>query len=137
MAELIMLRGLPGSGKSTWAKEYIESKPPGSVVRVNKDDLRAMMSNGKYVKSLERLVISVRDALVVAALQNKVDVVVDDTNFNTFHAERLRHLAEWAGAGFRIKDFHTPITECIARDALRPKPVGEGVIRNMAKQYGV
>src|SRR4029453_2439326 len=40
MAKLIITRGLPGSGKTTWAKAQ-----PGTV-RVNRDELRRMMHGG-------------------------------------------------------------------------------------------
>lgn len=37
-----MLKGLPASGKSTYAKELV-LKSPGKYKRINKDDLRAMV----------------------------------------------------------------------------------------------
>lgn len=37
--ELIILRGLPGSGKTTWAKAFAQDEP--WYHRVNRDDLRA------------------------------------------------------------------------------------------------
>lgn len=42
---VIILKGLPGSGKSTWAKEQLE-KYPGRYKRICKDDLRAMLASG-------------------------------------------------------------------------------------------
>lgn len=40
-AVLTLTRGLPGSGKSTWAKAQTLSRP--NTVRVNRDDVRAML----------------------------------------------------------------------------------------------
>ena len=45
MKKVILTRGLPGSGKSTWAKQMLDEKP-GHYKRINKDDLRAMLDNG-------------------------------------------------------------------------------------------
>ena len=49
--KLIMTKGLPASGKSTWAKQYLDDNP--GTKRVNKDDLRAMLDNGKWSKRNE------------------------------------------------------------------------------------
>lgn len=45
MNRLIICRGLPASGKTTWAKEWV-MKDPGNRVRINLDDIRSML--GKY-----------------------------------------------------------------------------------------
>lgn len=41
MAKIILCRGIQGSGKTTWAKNYCNEHP--NSTRVNRDDLRAMM----------------------------------------------------------------------------------------------
>lgn len=46
MSGVIVLRGLPGSGKSTWAKEWVAGDPDNRV-RINRDDIR-YASFGKY-----------------------------------------------------------------------------------------
>ena len=38
MKKVIITKGLPGSGKSTWAKKLID-KNPNQYKRINKDDL--------------------------------------------------------------------------------------------------
>ena len=41
MQKVILLKGLPASGKSTWAKAVVE-QGKGQYKRINKDDLRAI-----------------------------------------------------------------------------------------------
>jgi len=41
--ELIACRGLPGSGKTTWARQQLAAAPLGTLMRVNRDGLRRMM----------------------------------------------------------------------------------------------
>ena len=41
MAKIILCRGIQGSGKTTWAKNYCNEHP--NSIRVNRDDLRAVM----------------------------------------------------------------------------------------------
>ena len=59
-----MLKGLPASGKSTYAKKLANK----GWTRVNKDDLRAMLNDGKWSRSNEKFVLKVRDFIVADAL---------------------------------------------------------------------
>ena len=132
--KIIMLKGLPGSGKTTWARQYIDEHP--STARVNKDDLRAMLHNGKYSNGRENFVLKVRDFIVDQALANGHDVVVDDTNCEPKHHARLEEIAAKHGATLEVKDFtDVPLETCIERDLRRPNSVGERVIRRMHRQY--
>jgi predicted kinase len=135
MTEIIMTKGLPGSGKSTWAEDYVASWPQGRV-RITKDQLRTMLHAGSVGKGTEKVVLAARDAMVVEFLTRKLTVVVDDTNLAPFHEARLGQLARENGAKFSVKDFTDfPIEQCIERDRKRPHPVGEKVIRQMWRQY--
>lgn len=134
MPKLIMLKGLPASGKSTWAKEQVR-KGNGRVKRVNKDDLRAMLDDGQWSKANEDGVKSVRDMVVAYFLGNKYDVIVDDTNLDPKHKVKLKEIAEIFNAEFTVKFFDTWVEECILRDKDREKSVGEKVIRQMYEQY--
>ena len=42
MAKIILCRGIQGSGKTTWAKQYCKEHP--NTIRVNRDDIRQMFS---------------------------------------------------------------------------------------------
>jgi predicted kinase len=133
---LTMTKGLPGSGKSTWAKETVRKAQPGTVVRVNKDDLRMMLNDGVFKGPNERRTVQARDFLAAGYLGKGVSVIVDDTNFNPNHEQRLRALASEHGAQFVVKDFtDVPLHTCINRDLKRSRSVGEAVIRKMYDQY--
>ncbi len=132
-----ILKGLPASGKSTWAKEQVQ-KSQGHTKRVNKDDLRAMLDDGKYSKNNEKFVLLVRDMLILEALRQGHSVIVDDTNLNPKHEEDIRQIVKdyiSTPIQFVVKEFDTPIDECIARDLKRPNSVGADVIRQMAKRW--
>ena len=128
-----MLKGLPASGKSTWAKEQVKLSK-GKTKRVNKDDLRAMIDDGEWSKENEKFILSVRDSIIVDALFQHKNIIVDDTNLAPKHEKDLRHIAEELDAEFEIKWFDTPLAECIRRDMLRPNPVGKKVIRRFYEQ---
>lgn len=127
--KLLMLKGLPASGKSTFARELVDR---GKWTRVNKDDLRAMMHNSKHTKGNEAMVIKIRDEIVIQALNKGHSVIIDDTNLNPIHEQRMYEIAKmYKKCEVVIKVFDTPLEECIERDLKRPNSVGERVIRRM------
>lgn len=128
-----MLKGLPASGKSTYAKELVTKDH--NWVRVNKDDLRAMMNNGEFSSKLEKQIVKTEREIAENALKNGKNVVIDDTNFNQTHEEYFRQLAKSYNAEFEVKFFDTPLYICMIRDNMRPNGVGETVIRRMYNQY--
>lgn len=124
-AELLMLWGLPASGKTTHAKGL------KTHVRVNKDDIRNMF--GSSVN--EAAVIACQDAAIQALLKDGKSVVVDDTNLNPWHQKRLRNMAICCGSKFTMLKFDTPLEVCIERDSKREKPVGAEVIVGMYEKH--
>ncbi len=131
--KLLLLRGLPASGKTTFAKDLV--RKDGNWVRVNKDDLRNMLNGGKWSGKHERRIVQLERQLVEEMLKDGKSVVIDDTNFNLAHERRYREIAKQYNADFEIKEFDTPLEECIKRDNARPNGVGETVIRRMYNQY--
>lgn len=126
-----MLKGLPASGKSTYAKELVAD----GWKRVNKDDLRAMIDCSKWGKEKEKDILELRDITIIHYLDQGYNVVVDDTNLNPIHESSLREIAEHCEADFDIKIFDTPVSVCIERDLARQNSVGADVILRMYNQF--
>ena len=133
MKKVIILQGLPASGKSTWAKETIE-KNPGQYKRINKDDLRAMLDNSNWSGDNEKFIIKTRNSMILGALESGKHVIVDDTNFHLKHITAITELVKGI-AKVEIKPFEISLHEAIERDLKRENSVGEGVIRKMWKQF--
>lgn len=131
--KVIMTRGLPASGKTWWAKNYQSEHL--NTTRVNKDDLRSMMHLGKWSKQNEKLVLAARDAIIGSSLQSGYDVIVDDTNFEKKHIDAVSAISMLHSAEFEIKDFYTPVEDCIERDSKRAASVGREVIMSMWRRY--
>lgn len=134
MLKVYLTKGLPASGKTTWAKEQLRKNPDG-IKRINKDDLRAMLDDARWSGKSEKFILQARDQLILSALEYGKHVIVDDTNFHPKNEARIRELV--AGkAEIEIVDFtHVPLEECLARDRKRQNNVGEIVIRDMHKKY--
>jgi predicted kinase len=136
MATVTICKGLPASGKSTWARAEVESRP-GQVKRVNKDDLRAMLDLSRWSKANEKFVEELRDFIVARALAAGLDVIIDDTNLHPRHEERIRELVADVAPDTKVhvKFFDIELEEAIARDLKRPVSVGERVIREMWNNF--
>lgn len=133
MGKLIMLRGLPASGKSTYAKEMVRTK---GYKRVNRDDLRQMIDNGEYSPENEVLVRTIRDEILIQIGLAHQTAIIDDTNLKFEEEEHFKDLAREWGFGFQVVNFDVPVDECIHRDSFRGiHSVGEKVIRDMYDKY--
>jgi predicted kinase len=133
--KLIICRGVPASGKSTYSKQWVleDSK---KRVRVNRDDIRRML--GKYwVPSREKLVSAYEETIIHHSLSMGYSVIIDATNMKS----KKDHLSIWKQrtkwnmnqniVDIEFKDFFdVPLEECIRRDSERTEmKVGEDVIK--------
>ncbi|MGH3827679.1 MAG: AAA family ATPase [Pseudonocardiaceae bacterium] len=141
MTALWITRGLPASGKTEWAREQVNNRPPGELLRLNRDDLRRMALPTGYhlpVGAAEGRVTQMQHAALRTLLLAGHDVIVDDTNLNPAHLQELVSIARWASADVEIVEFtHVPVDECVRRDAARPARdhVGEVAIREMHARH--
>jgi predicted kinase len=130
--------GIPASGKSTWAREELKRDP--STVRVNRDELRIMMTNYVYSEENEKLVISTRNHIISSALKTGRNVIIDDTNINRRNFDDIVKLVNGLGVQCMVmeKPFFIELDEAISRNTKREGHacVPEEVIRKMWKQSG-
>ena len=141
MQQVIITRGLPASGKSTWSKKYTEKHP--NFKRINRDDLRFMIGFGKWTNKREEAVLAAREALVLFFVLHDYDIIIDDTNLVPERMEETLILLKKVGAStgkefrVKIKNFKTDVNLCVERDSKRPKEtrVGEKFIRDYHKKY--
>ena len=146
--KLILTRGIQGSGKSTWARKWVEEDPEHRI-RINNDDIRNML--GVYwVTSREGLVSDIKKRAAQYAMYRNYDIVVDNMNLNPkevkfwedlvwAHNETVGNNSElkdkYDSYEIEFKDFFIPLEECIRRDAMRPNPIGEKTIRDTWRRY--
>ena len=146
--KLILTRGIQGSGKSTWARQWVEEDPENRV-RINNDDIRNML--GPYwIPERETLVSEIKKQTVLNAMRLNYDIVVDNMNLNPKEVKYWENIVKNYNELINItvsgdsvkyeyeiefKDFFIPLEECIRRDAMRPNPIGEKVIRDTWRRY--
>lgn len=146
---LTITLGLPGCGKTTWTHEQVRSRPPGVIVRLNRDSLRFMLHGGLHLdptpggsglnEKTERQVSAVeRIAVGLLFATGAEHVIIDDTNMSPLARNTWYATAHELDATFGMKSFlDVPVVTCIERDLARGGPtVGQQVIRAMHERYG-
>lgn len=134
MSKLLMLSGLPASGKSTYAEELVKNSG-GNWVRVNKDLIRTMLHADKFTYSNEKITQSIELEMASFLLKSGKSVVVDDTNLGEQHEKMWKDLANSRMATFSKRKFKTSFEECLRRNANRGYKVPQSAIHRMATQY--
>lgn len=143
--KILVLRGLQGSGKSTFAKQWVDEEP-SQRMRFNRDDIRNML--GPYwVPRREHLITDMYWEFLYNATTNGYDIVVDNMNLKDEYIDELKDFVEDTNEFLRlsnldyeyeleIKDFFdVPLETCIERDSKRENPIGEKVIRQTYNKY--
>lgn len=144
--KIILTRGIPGSGKSTWAKAWV-AESPETRIRLNWDDMRNML--GPYwVPSRENINKTMLWCAVntAAYCDKPYDIVIDNMNLNPKGWKEVEEWIETYNASshatsmnvqyvLEFKDFFTPVEECIRRDAMRTNPIGEKTIKDIWRKY--
>jgi predicted kinase len=132
MPKLIVLRGLPGSGKSVYAAQQVMK----GFKRVSVDELRTMLDNNRQTNDSESFAIDVMQAVVVNSLAAGYDTIIDSTNFDRYIAKFSRVIAKEYKAALEFVDIDTPLATCIARDLNRDSGrVGKNTIMAMYSEF--
>jgi len=136
MSRLILTRGLPGSGKSTYALKWL-SESPTTRCRINNDDLRASLfgipkNDSSFDPTVEKVLRKLRFSLIRLCAESGKDVIVDNLNLSNKLIRGYQNLARELGIAFSVKDFsHIPIDVCIQRDSNREFSIGGNEIRKL------
>lgn len=140
--KLILTRGIQGSGKSTWARQWVEEDPENRV-RINNDDIRNML--GPYwIPNRESLVSDIKKNMVQDSMSRGYNIVIDNMNLNPKEVKFWQDIVKYNNEvnsiskypyEIEFKDFFISLEECIRRDAMRPNPIGEKVIRDTWRRY--
>lgn len=116
---LIMLCGLPATGKSYLARRLAERVP---FVIVETDFVRkTLFPSPTYSRQESNFVHRVSHALMEKLLKHGLRVIFDATNLLEFHRERVYRLARRAGA--KLVVVHTIAPETVVRERLEKRRV--------------
>lgn len=132
---IIIMKGIPGSGKSTKAKEYVSQ----GYKKVGKDELRRMINNYSLDNSDEAMIDDIQRDIIRRFMSRGRNVVVDNTHAKEKYINSLlKHItACTADLEFEyditIDFLDVDLDVAIERNAKREKTerVPENVIKSM------
>ena len=129
---LILLVGIPGSGKTTYAEKYIEENH--NTVHLSSDKIRAELWGDEATQGDNNEVFSLMQSRAIEALNNGQNVVYDATNITRKDRSYIIALCP-KFAKIECHIIWAPIETCIERDAARERTVGKAVIDRMLKRF--
>lgn len=129
---LLMLIGLPGSGKSTWAKTFIDAN--SNTVIISSDEIRKELFNNESSQEDNNRVFYEMNKRTLSNLSLGTNVIYDATNIS--RKKRKAFLDKVPT--YVKKEAHViwaPIKTCVNRDNFRKRTVGQNVIWKMVCSY--
>lgn len=128
-----ILVGVPASGKSTWAKDYVKNNP--GWARFNRDEIRFMTKNMPICDpKMESFINEIQEFTILGLLRKGKNVIVDNTNLKPEYIEAICEIVKY-DATVRFRVFDISLEKAKERDAQREKKVGDAVIERMYKDY--
>jgi predicted kinase len=128
---IILLVGLPGSGKSSWlaARE---------ISAISSDQTRVQLSDDVTNQNIHARVF----ATVRYLLRQRIAIGLPVTYVDATHltrAERAPYvrIAQWYGCDLEAVFFDIPLEECLRRNALRGRVVPPEAIEAMARKLQI
>ena len=130
--KLIILCGIPGSGKSTYAKTYMERNY--NMIHLSSDEIRKELYGDENIQGNPGEVFTLMQKRAIEALNNGNDVIYDATNITRKDRAGIIGICP-KFAKIECHIIWAPIEVCIQRDAERDRTVGKEVIDRMLKRF--
>lgn len=132
--KITILIGIPGSGKTTWAKRYLENNL--RAVHVSRDDIRMMYQYQNLLPdALEVAVSKVVKESILAAFEAGFEVVYDACNVESAYIREIEEYADSAYIDYFLMS--TPLEVCLERNVERDDNirVPDDVMTKMYNSY--
>lgn len=133
--EVKILHGLPASGKTTFAKQFVKDNK--NFKRLSRDDFRHMLDGYSLQGSLEDTITKMISSNLEHLLKDGFSVIIDNTNLRPKYIRDymkvIRQVSPTVAA--TITSFaDVPYEELLKRDENREGKVGKEVIDRMMQQ---
>ena len=123
----------PASGKSTFAKQYIQEHPDTKIV--SRDEIRHRF--GEYNHNHEKEVNKIEFDETIRYMEDGFEIINDATNLHKNTRNKFENLAKQYNYNVEYKEFYVPLNVAIERDKNldRGHHIGEEVIKRMYQKY--
>ena len=140
----IVTVGVSASGKSTWAREFLEKNH--NFIEINRDTIRAQVFQQKTGRPFvwrewkwkwEDEVTAIQSEMINhSATADTVDgIIISDTNLSETRNASLKKRLEGLGFTVEFREFPVTFEEACRRDAGRTNGVGYDVIAKQFEQW--
>lgn len=130
----VCMVGLPGSGKSTYAKKFAEKY---DAVIVSTDAIRKELYGGEAVQGDGKEVFGIAYDRINRALQAGKWVVFDATSITAKSRRKVLSRISWYKGVKKVVFIATPLDVVFRQNAARDRQVPEEVIMRMVKSFNV
>lgn len=138
MSKVIMLIGLPGSGKTSYAKKLVSKMRDRDDWKIcSSDGVRRKLYGDEGIQGNPNTVFEHLHKEVKECLSNNINVIYDATNVSRKNRKNLIQICKSLGVEIEAHIVWATIDECIIRDKNRERSVGQSIIIKFAKRFEV
>jgi predicted kinase len=128
---IVLLVGLPGSGKSTWAAQQ-------GISPLSSDHVRELLADDATDQTIHARVFGTLRYLLRQRLAvGRPVTYVDATHLTRVERKPYVEIAQWYGCDLEALVFDVPVEVCIERNRGRARVVPEEAIRSMAEKLRI
>jgi len=130
MSNIILLVGISGAGKSTWAKKFLQDNP--QYIYLNADKMRLIMTGDESNQDKNYQVFQTLEHMASYLMSLGNNLIIDNTNYNKKNRLIWNRLATAFNYNKEWIVFKTPLEQCILNNEKRFRNVPTEVIK---RQY--
>ena len=130
--KILVLQGVPASGKSTFARSLVLRDK--SYVIVSRDAIRE--ARGDYwIPEHEDYISDIEEFEIRSAIKHGLNPIIDATNLNPKTIAKWKNLAEELNINIEFKMFEIDFATALERDSKRERSVGKKVLERFFRDY--
>ena len=130
--KILVLQGVPASGKSTFARSLVLKDK--SYVIVSRDAIRE--ARGEYwIPEHEDYISDIEEFEIRSAIKHNLNPIIDATNLNPKTIAKWKNLAEELNVNIEFKMFEIDFATALERDSKRERSVGKKVLERFFRDY--
>lgn len=117
---LIIMCGLPASGKNTWIKDFLKKNSADYTV-VELDEIRSEIFGHQFHRPAEHFIIGIAKSFARLLLKQGKNVIINSTGLTQAIRNEWISMGEEYNCDIKVVWVKTPLKECLKRNNKRSK----------------